>query len=177
VVIGAFADWLGSFAEASEGVASYLGGVGARSTIIRAGLEAGESATSILNGMRSIGLGMRTQNYYQLVHQIREGASAEAGWTWGGPGTTITPGDVNQLAGGSAGKYMVNVRSYYTSVDENGDLENGYTTTSVLQDDLDLDQAVADAQQIQGNKYTGEGGGTGQITGWDISSVNQWQGK
>jgi hypothetical protein len=127
--------------------------------------------------MRAAGLGMRTQNFYQLTNQLKESSGVSPGWAWGGPGTTIDPKDVNSLGGGQAGKYMVNVRSYYTATTDEGDIESGYTTTSILQDELDLDQAVSDAQDIQGSRYTGQGGQAGTITGWDISSVNQWQGK
>jgi hypothetical protein len=177
VALAAFGDWLSDLVAQGDGAASYMGGVGARSAAIRVGTDYGLGPTQILRGMRSAGLGMRTQNFYQLAHQVTSADSGTGGWTWGGPGSTIDPADINQLSGGTAGKYMVNVRSTWTGYDENGDRINGETRTNILQDELDLDQAIADAQQIQGNKYVGQGGEGGTITGWDVTSVNQWQGK
>jgi hypothetical protein len=176
-MVTAFLDFLSGYSAADEGVTAYLGSAAPRAALIRTGLGLGLSPTTILTSMREAGLGMRTQNFYQLTNQLREDTPAGSSWQWGGPGTTIDPSDVRQIEGGRAGQYMVNVRSYYTAVDEDGELESGYTVSSILQDEVDMDQAIADAQQIQGGRYTGSVAGQGMITGWDISSVVQWQGK
>lgn len=166
----------GAASAVGTGVTSYLRSVIPRTSIIRAGRALGLSPNRILREMRQVGLGMRTQNFYQLIHQLDEGDGAPGGFSWGGPGSSIDPALINQLEGGQAGKFMVNVRSYYTSVDENGDLESGYRTTAILQDALDLDDAIQSAQQIMAQAYPESGGLPGTITGWDISSVNQWRG-
>jgi hypothetical protein len=175
--VSLFSDFLEAATGDSEGSIGYLSGAVGRSAVIRSGLEMGETPTGILTAMRANGLGMRTQNFYQLIHQLTPAAGGAPGWQWGGPGTSIDPRDVSQLAGGTQGKYMVNVRHYYTQSSDAGDLESGYRTTSVLQDVLDLDQAVADAQNIMANATGSPGATQGTITGVDISSVVQWQGK
>jgi hypothetical protein len=176
-MVAEFMDFLSGFSTANEGVTAYLGSAAPRAAMIKTGLGLGLGRTTILASMRAAGFGMRTQNFYQLTNQLIEDTSAGSSWQWGGPGTTIDPSDVRQIEGGRAGQYMVNVRSYYTTVDEDGEIESGYTVSSVLQDEVDMDQAVADAQQLQGGRYTGSVAGQGMITGWDISSVVQWQGK
>lgn len=176
-MVSQFIDFLSGQATAGEAALSYLRSQIGRTSVIRTGLSFGLPGSAILRAMRANGMGMRTQNFYQLTNQLKESSGTEPGWTWGGPGTTIDPSDVNQLEGGRAGQYMVNVRAYYTATDEDGDIESGYRTMSILQDDLDLDQAIADAQGIDSQGSMAGTGAPGTVTGWDISSVNQWQGK
>jgi hypothetical protein len=175
-MVAGFIDFLSGVTAGGDGAIGYAGGPVGRAAIIRSGIDMGLSSTSILGAMRGAGLGMRTQNFYQLVQEL-SGPSTGAGFVWGGPGSFIDPSDIVSLEGGQGGKYMVNVKSYYTSVSEDGELESGYRVTSILQDELDVDQAVLDAQSILGGKYPGADGGSSTITGYDVSSVVQWQGK
>lgn len=163
----AFIEWLGGLAD--------LSAPATRTAIIRTGLEMGETPTSILSGMRSAGLGMRTQNFYGLVKQLRETTEGAPSILTGVGGASVAPDDILQLEGGTEGKYMVNVRMYYSMTDEEGDIETGYRTTSILQDTLDLDQALLDAKDIW-DQSSPEGYKLGTLTGQTISSVSQWQG-
>lgn len=170
-----FTEWLGGALEAGEGGAAYVSAQATRTSIIRAGLDFGESPTAILNNMRANGLGMRTQNFYGLVKQLKEAELGGPQILTGTTGATVPPEDILKLEGGSEGQYMVNVRMYYSLSDEEGDIETGYRTTSILQDAVDVDRALSDAQDIW-NQSNPEGYKLGTLTGQEISSVSQWQG-
>lgn len=158
------------------GATDYLGSQVARSTLIRIGLGQGLSPTSILGTMRSNGLGMRTQNFYRLVDQLRDSGAETTALNLATGTSTIDPSLVNLLDGGTAGKYMVNVRRYYTSTDEDGDVENGFINIQVLQDELDIDDAIAHASQIVAQSQYPGSPMSGTTLSYEIGSVNQWQG-
>lgn len=169
--------FLSDFAAGGVGAAAqYITSRSVTASLIGAALDEGISPTALLRGLRSAGLGIRTQNYYRLVGQVRtEGARLGnvASVLMGG---AVAPGTITQLEGGQAGKYMVNVRSYYQYTDEAGDLIQEFRTTSVLQRTLDLTQALRDTTSLIAQN---SGTGTsliGQVIGLEVSGVYQWQG-
>jgi hypothetical protein len=176
VTIG-WSELLSTLEGVSDAGSGFVSSLSMRSSIINAGLGMGISKTQILGGMRSVRLGMRTQNFYNLASQLENETDEGGMLDYGGPGAAFDESQVTQMAGGSAGTYTVNVRSYYAITDEDGDIETGYRTTSIKQyGELDIDQAINDARQLQQQSTDAEYP-LGTITAMGVSSVVQWQGK
>src|SRR5208282_5310244 len=144
-MVTAFTDWLAELGT-NAGAASFLQSPAIRGSIVRQGLGFGMSGESILRGLRTAGIGMRTQNFYRLLGEMAASPLSQIAPSPFAALGLASPTSIITLEGGTAGRFMVNVRMYYQHIDENGDVERGFTTTSVLQTGAaDLDAALRDA--------------------------------
>lgn len=156
--------------------ANYLVSRSVTASLINAALGEGVSPTALLRMMRTAGLGMRTQNFYRLVGQVRtEGARLQniANVLIGG---SVTPNMVTMLSGGKAGQYMVNVKSFFNYIDENGDLVQETRVTSILQSEVDPLGAIRDTSGLLSQMTEQTYEFMGPVTGMAISGIYQWTG-
>lgn len=98
---------------------------------VRYGLENGLSGAEILSGLKSIGLGVRRQTFYQLVRNER--ANQEAGRRAIDADLLSVPleSDIPQVAQGRPGTYVTNMRLTYRVGDAGGEYHLEERTFSV----------------------------------------------
>lgn len=138
--MGLFEDILGGIVAGT--------GIGAaypfKASLIRTGLTGGLSANNILGQLSGAGLGMRRQDFYRLVGEIRVGLTA-GDWAVGrDPNELPSPGDIRAWNGGTPNKYLTRVNVYVRERLGEGEYEISRRGLSFLSS-----EAISPAQAVQ----------------------------
>jgi hypothetical protein len=175
--VGIFSDLLAGLPiGAGPGSAAYLESAAIRGSIVRVGLDEGLAGNEILRQMSEVGYGMRRQNFYRLVGELKASEAGAGDWAARTLAGEITTADVYELTGGQAGKFMTNVRVTYQALDEAGEVEIGTRTISLLSNDLpDLQERLAAAKSFYDGGPPGDTD-TQQFLGAEVTGVYQWTG-
>lgn len=159
-----------------ESAGSYLTSRSVMASLIRTGLNEGLSGADMLRGFRAAGLGVRTQTFYQLIGQVRSTQNRLQNIGQIIAGGTPEQYEIAKLGGDGTGRYIVNVRSYYKYLDEEGDLIQGHRTTSILQRSggLTVGKAISDTQTLLSQNAGTTGSLMGQTYGYEVSFIGQY---
>lgn len=143
--MGLFGDILAATETGSGAVASENTLV----TLVRTGLNEGMSGNAILQGMQSVGLGLRRQSFYQLVGEVRSSLGAGAWATGVDPNTIPTSENIVSWTGGTAGKYLTRVNVYVRERIGEGEYEVARRGLSFLSNEpISPAQAIQNAQDM-----------------------------
>jgi hypothetical protein len=168
---GALTDLLQLFGEQAAG--RYLGSRSMLGTIIRVGLEGNMTATDILKAYRLNGGTVANSTFWGLKGQIQsaENKFASAANLLAGQSPAV-----QQIGGGKAGSYRVQMRAYYQKMGDNGEMERGYQQFTLHQRELDVERALEDAGNIWSDN-TDTDSLPGQLLGLELTGIYQYTGQ
>jgi hypothetical protein len=164
---------LQSLAEQIGGAASeYVLSQGMLGTIIRAGINDGLSGRTILQQYRLAGGATADRTFWRLKGQIDSSATRfdnALGLLRG------SRDSVQQIEGGKAGSYRIQMRGYYTREGEDGSIESGYQSFTIHQRELDVPSALDDAMSIWGDNSDTQSF-PGSLDGLEVTGLYQYTG-
>jgi hypothetical protein len=169
-----FYDFLGSLGSAiGTTAANYVLSGSTLGTVIRLGQNAGMSGRGILSAYRQAGGKTSNSTFWQINRAVKIGSnpvSAETMADWyNGRGALPIPG-------GKSGSFRVQMRGFYQTVDEEGNIEQGYQQFTLHQSELDLTGALADATSIWSDNSDTESF-PGQLLALEVTGVYQYTGQ
>jgi hypothetical protein len=139
--------------------------------LVRQGLTEGLSATQMLDAVRSAGVGLRTQSWYQLVGEVRASAARAEQWSGAALDRLPTPDQVQEWSGGHTETYLNRVYMYVRT-SATGELAVERRGVSILTNELITPgDALSMAQDLyaegdESDNYAGE-----QLLGAEFGGV------